>query len=113
VSSHQIGSLSRSETIPALITVLPSPSQTFQLEVNFCISRAAELRAHQRWNDDVVEGNLGPRERRKRLVIGVVALILGLCIALASRPMSAVGYALVFVLFWIAGLGLFQAKEKT
>jgi hypothetical protein len=62
-------------------------------------------------NDDAVEGNLGPRERRKRLIVGVVALILGLCIALASRPMSAVGYALV--LFWIAGLGLFQAKEKT
>jgi hypothetical protein len=64
-------------------------------------------------NDDAVEGNLGPRERRKRLIVGVVALILGLCIALASRPMSVVGYALVFVLFWIAGLGLFQAKEKT
>jgi hypothetical protein len=45
--------------------------------------------------------------------MGVVALTLGLCTALAARPTSAVGRLSVFVLFWIAGLGLFQAKEKT
>lgn len=61
----------------------------------------------------VVEGNLGPRERRKRLIMGVVALTLGLCTALGARPTSAVGRLSVFVLFWIAALGLFQAKEKT
>jgi len=56
----------------------------------------------------VVEGNLGSQERRKRLMMGVVALILGLCTVLAARPMSAVGRLSVFVLFWIAGLGLLQ-----
>jgi hypothetical protein len=61
----------------------------------------------------VVEGNLGPRERRKRLIMGLVALILGFGIALAARPGSIAGCFLVFVIFWIAGLGLFQAKEKT
>jgi len=56
----------------------------------------------------VVEGNLDPKERRKRLMMGVVALILGLCTVLAARPTSAVGHLSVFVLFWIAGLGVLQ-----
>ena len=64
-------------------------------------------------DDQVVEGNLGPKERRKRLMMGVVALALGFSTVLAVRPISGGWRLVVFALFWIAGLGLFQAKEKT
>lgn len=59
--------------------------------------------------------NLGPKETRKRLVMGVVMLAAGVGIAVAlillgaPRPWRLV----VFLPFWMAGLGLFQAKEKT
>ena len=45
--------------------------------------------------------------------MGVIALTLGFCMALAVRPMSVGWRFVVFALFWIAGLGLLQAKEKT
>ena len=61
----------------------------------------------------MAEGNLGPRERRKRLIMGVMALALGIGVALLVRPMPVAWRFVVFALFWIAGLGLFQAKEKT
>ena len=63
--------------------------------------------------EDLNEGNLGPTERRKRLTMGLVALVLGSALAFTFRPMSAIGYLSMFVLFCLAGLGIFQAKEKT
>jgi len=65
------------------------------------------------WNQVVNEGNLGAKEPRKRLVMGVTALVLGSSMAFTFRPLSVVGYVSICVLFWIAGLGIFQAKEKT
>lgn len=59
--------------------------------------------------------NIGPREQRKRRLMGVVALSVGVAVAFvlvvygAPRLLRLV----VFPLIWIAGLGLMQAREKT
>ena len=64
-------------------------------------------------SNHVAEGNLGPKERRKRLIMGVIALALGVGVALAARPKPVAWRFVVLAFFWVAGLGLFQAKEKT
>jgi hypothetical protein len=66
-----------------------------------------------KWNDDANEGNLGRRERSNRLTMGLVALALGWSVAFTFRPLSVVGHLSMFVMFWLAGLGIFQGKEKT
>ena len=59
--------------------------------------------------------NIGPRERRKRRVLGIVALTVGVSVAFVlvvagvPRPLRLV----VFFPIWMAGLGLLQAREKT
>jgi hypothetical protein len=59
--------------------------------------------------------NIGPRERRKRRVMGYVSLGVGVAVAFllvvldAPRPARA----MVFFPIWMAGLGLLQAREKT
>lgn len=59
--------------------------------------------------------NIGPRERTKRRMMGIVALTVGVSLAFllvtlgAPRPLRLV----VFFPVWIAGLGLLQAREKT
>jgi hypothetical protein len=58
-------------------------------------------------------GNLGPLERRKRFILGIIALASACTLVVATAMNSIVVWVLVFILFWIAGLGLFQAKEKT
>ncbi|MDQ1558755.1 MAG: hypothetical protein QOD32_1815 [Pyrinomonadaceae bacterium] len=59
--------------------------------------------------------NIGPREQRKRRLLGIVALTVGVAAAFllvvydAPRALRA----LVFFPVWIAGLGLLQARERT
>jgi hypothetical protein len=59
--------------------------------------------------------NIGPREQRKRRLLGIVALTAGVGLAFvlfvfnAPRPLRLV----IFFPIWIAGLGLMQAREKT
>ncbi len=59
--------------------------------------------------------NIGERERRKRRVLGVVSLAVGVSVAFvlvvwgAPRALRLV----VFFPVWIAGLGLLQSREKT
>ncbi|MDQ1611249.1 MAG: hypothetical protein QOG00_1180 [Pyrinomonadaceae bacterium] len=59
--------------------------------------------------------NIGPREQRKRRLLGIVALTVGVAAAFllvvydAPRALRAV----VFFPVWIAGLGLLQARERT
>ena len=59
--------------------------------------------------------NIGPREQRKRRLLGIVALTVGVAAAFllvvydAPRPLRAV----VFFPVWMAGLGLLQARERT
>jgi hypothetical protein len=64
---------------------------------------------------EVSASNIGPREQRKRRLMGIVALTVGVAAAFvlvifeAPRPLRAV----VFFPVWLAGLGLLQAREKT
>lgn len=59
--------------------------------------------------------NIGPREVRKRRLMGMVAITVGVGLAFvlvvfgASRWLRVV----IFLPVWIGGLGLFQAREKT
>ena len=59
--------------------------------------------------------NLGPRERAKRLRFGLIALALSLAGATAllllgaPRPLRLA----LFLPFWLAAVGIFQATEKT
>jgi hypothetical protein len=53
--------------------------------------------------------NIGPRERGKRRVLGVVSLTVGVAVAFAPRFARLV----VFFPVWLAGLGLLQSREQT
>ena len=59
--------------------------------------------------------NIGPKEQRNRLLFGTGFLVMGLFAAAAliradaPRPWRL----LLVVPFWLAGLGLFQARERT
>lgn len=59
--------------------------------------------------------NIGPRERRKRRVMGLVALVVGVgvafCLVVTDAPRWS--RAVIFFPIWMAGLGLLQAREKT
>lgn len=59
--------------------------------------------------------NIGPRERRKRRLLGVVALTVGVGLAFLLVVTDAPRWsrAVVFFPVWMAGLGLLQAREKT
>ena len=58
--------------------------------------------------------NIGPREARKRRLMGVVALTAGVGLAFLSVIFQAPRMLRLIVFFpiWIAGLGLFQARDK-
>lgn len=62
---------------------------------------------------DMVEGNIGAVEQRKRRIAGLAALALGLAAVLMARPTGAIWWIILFSLFWFGALGLFQAREKT
>jgi hypothetical protein len=59
--------------------------------------------------------NIGPREIRKRRLMGIVALTVGVALVFALVVFQAPRLLRLVVFFpiWIAGLGLFQAREKT
>jgi hypothetical protein len=63
--------------------------------------------------DDAV--NIGPGEQRKRRVMGIVALTVGVAFAFVLVVTGAPRLLRLVVFFpvWIAGLGLLQAREKT
>jgi hypothetical protein len=59
--------------------------------------------------------NIGPRERRKRRLLGVVSLTIAMAAAfvLVSFGASRWWRVVLFFPLWMAGLGLLQAREKT
>jgi hypothetical protein len=59
--------------------------------------------------------NIGPREVRKRRLMGIVALTVGVGLAFVLVVFGASRWSrlLIFFPIWIGGLGLFQAREKT
>lgn len=59
--------------------------------------------------------NIGPREQRKRRMMGIVALSVGVGVAFILIVYGAprILRLVIFLPLWIAGLGLLQAREKT
>ncbi len=59
--------------------------------------------------------NIGPRERRKRRLMGVVSLGVGVGLAFVLVVYGAPRFSRLIIFFpiWLAGLGLLQAREKT
>ena len=59
--------------------------------------------------------NIGPKEIRKRLLIGVVLLALAIVLAVvfAHAGVSRGWYAALFLPFWIGTLAISQARKKT
>lgn len=59
--------------------------------------------------------NIGPRERRKRLVSGIVmlAVSLGLAAFLVATGAPRLWRLALLIPFWAAGIGFFQAFDKT
>jgi hypothetical protein len=59
--------------------------------------------------------NIGPKETRKRLLMGVAMLALGVVLAVvfAHADVSRGWYAALFLPFWIGTLALSQARKKT
>jgi hypothetical protein len=62
-----------------------------------------------------VASNIGTREQRKRRLLGIVALTVGVAVAFVLVVYDAPRWSRVVVFFpvWMAGLGLLQAREKT
>jgi hypothetical protein len=58
--------------------------------------------------------NISGPERTKRWVVGTVGLAAGIALAAALVTFQAPWWSrvLLFVPFWIAGLGFFQARER-
>ena len=61
------------------------------------------------------EANIGPRERRKRRLLGIVSLTVAVAVAFVLVALGAPRWSRLVVFFplWMAGLGLLQAREKT
>lgn len=59
--------------------------------------------------------NIGPREQRKRRMMGIAALIAAALLVFVLVAWDEPRLLRLFVFFpiWIAALGLFQAREKT
>jgi len=59
--------------------------------------------------------NIGPRERRKRLRSGIAAFGLSVVMAavLGATGSSPAWRLTLFPPLWVAGLGFFQARDKT
>lgn len=59
--------------------------------------------------------NIGPRETRKRRVMGIAALVAGAALAFALVLTGSPWWTRVVIFFpvWLAALGLLQARERT
>jgi hypothetical protein len=59
--------------------------------------------------------NIGPKETRKRLLMGVSMLAIGVVLAVifTYAGVSRGWYSVLFLPFWMGTLALFQARKKT
>jgi hypothetical protein len=59
--------------------------------------------------------NIGPKEIRKRLLMGVVMVAAGVVLAVgfSRADVNRGWYAGLFLPFWLGTLGLSQARKKT
>jgi hypothetical protein len=59
--------------------------------------------------------NIGPKETRKRLLMGVTMLAVGVVLAVifTHAGVSRGWYSVLFLPFWMGTLGISQARKKT
>jgi len=59
--------------------------------------------------------NIEPKEARKRLLMGVAMLAIGVVLAIifTRAGVSRGWYSVLFLPFWMGTLALFQARKKT
>lgn len=59
--------------------------------------------------------NIGPKEARKRLLMGVAMLAVGVVLVgiFTHAGVSHGWYSVLFLPFWMGTLALFQARKKT
>lgn len=59
--------------------------------------------------------NIGPREIQRRVRLGWLATAAGLVVTASQFWLfsAAPGWLLAFLLFFVGGLGIFQARAKT
>jgi hypothetical protein len=59
--------------------------------------------------------NIGPKEIRKRFLIGFALIATGIILAFifAHAGVSRGWYAVLFLPFWMGALGISQARKKT
>ena len=59
--------------------------------------------------------NIGPKETRKRLLMGVAMLAMGVVLAVifTRAGVSRGWYSILFLPFWMGTLGISQARKKT
>ena len=59
--------------------------------------------------------NIGPKEIRKRLLMGVAMLAMSIVLAVifAHAGVSRGWYSVLFLPFWMGSLGISQARKKT
>ncbi|TMB71373.1 MAG: hypothetical protein E6J54_12385 [Deltaproteobacteria bacterium] len=59
--------------------------------------------------------NIGPKETRKRLLMGVAMLTMGVVLAVifTYAGVSRGWYSVLFLPFWMGTLGISQARKKT
>jgi hypothetical protein len=59
--------------------------------------------------------NIGPKEARKRLLMGVAMLAMGVVLAVvfAHADVSPGWYSVLFLPFWMGTLAVSQARKKT
>ena len=59
--------------------------------------------------------NIGPKEARKRLLMGVAMLAMGVVLAVvfAHADVSRGWYSVLFLPFWMGTLPVSQARKKT
>jgi uncharacterized membrane protein YhaH (DUF805 family) len=59
--------------------------------------------------------NIGPKEIRKRVLMGVAMLVVGVALAvIVTHAAASRGwYAVLFLPFWTGTLGISQARKKT
>jgi hypothetical protein len=64
---------------------------------------------------EVCIANISPSERRKRLVFGVIPLVIGLAILVALIAIGAARWwrLALLPLFWAAAIGFFQWRDQT
>jgi hypothetical protein len=59
--------------------------------------------------------NIGPKEIRKRVLLGVAMLAMGgvLTVIFTHAGISRWWYSVLFLPFWVGTLGISQARKKT